>query len=66
MYVCLCNGITDREIKEAVETGATSLGAVKRRLGVSNQCGSCAGMAESIISNHRDSILNENLYYQVA
>ncbi|EDY86148.1 BFD-like (2Fe-2S) binding domain family [gamma proteobacterium HTCC5015] len=49
MYVCVCKGVTDHQIREAVEDGADSLRAVRLRLGVSSQCGCCASCAKSVI-----------------
>lgn len=49
MYICLCKGITDKQIRQAVEDGADSLRAVRRELGVSSQCGQCACEARGII-----------------
>ena len=34
MYVCLCNAITDRQIKETVAAGASSLTDLQAQLGV--------------------------------
>ncbi|MFO7305173.1 MAG: (2Fe-2S)-binding protein [Gammaproteobacteria bacterium] len=53
MYVCLCNGISDRQIRECVERGATSLDEVQKRLPVANCCGTCAETARDIIEAHR-------------
>ncbi|WP_444889680.1 bacterioferritin-associated ferredoxin [Microbulbifer sp. DLAB2-AF] len=50
MYVCICKGITDRQIKEAVYDGSTSVKALRRQLGVSSQCGRCAEQTKEIIS----------------
>lgn len=49
MYVCICKGITDRQIKEAVYDGSTSVKALRRNLGVSSQCGRCAELTQEII-----------------
>ncbi|AOS98627.1 Bacterioferritin-associated ferredoxin [Microbulbifer aggregans] len=49
MYVCICKGITDRQIKEAVYDGTTSVRALRRQLGVSSQCGRCAELTQEII-----------------
>ncbi|KUJ84216.1 (2Fe-2S)-binding protein [Microbulbifer flavimaris] len=49
MYVCICKGITDRQIKEAVYDGSTSVRALRRQLGVSSQCGRCAELTQEII-----------------
>lgn len=49
MYVCICKGITDRQIKEAVYDGSTSVKALRRHLGVSSQCGRCAELTQELI-----------------
>ncbi|QDF66058.1 bacterioferritin-associated ferredoxin [Shewanella sp. SNU WT4] len=49
MFICLCNGITDSQIKRAVAAGDTSLNDVRNRLGVGDQCGKCISMATDII-----------------
>ena len=36
MYVCICNGITDKQIRAAVAEGATSLEQLEARLGVAS------------------------------
>lgn len=51
MYVCLCKGITDHQIRDAVAAGASDLTQVSRRLGVARQCGKCACLAKTVISD---------------
>jgi bacterioferritin-associated ferredoxin len=41
MYLCNCNGLTEREVREALATGCRSAGQVYRCLGVKPQCGRC-------------------------
>jgi len=41
MYVCICNNVTQTDIKKAVENGARTLECLARRLGVSTCCGQC-------------------------
>ena len=50
MYVCLCQGITDKQIRAAVASGATTLEAVRHSLGVASQCGQCGDLAGEIVS----------------
>ena len=54
MYVCLCKGITDGQIRAAVADGAANLKQVSHRLGVARQCGKCACLAKSVIDTARD------------
>ncbi|MBZ2170281.1 MULTISPECIES: bacterioferritin-associated ferredoxin [Marinobacter] len=49
MYVCLCQGVTDRAIREAAENGVTSMRELGMELGVARQCGRCARMARDIL-----------------
>lgn len=50
MYVCLCNGVTDTHIKEAVQKGCHRMRDLRRELGVTNQCGKCASHALEILN----------------
>jgi len=49
MFICLCKGITDHQIKDAVANGATSLNAVRKNLGVATQCCKCLSDARAVI-----------------
>lgn len=49
MYVCLCNGITENQIREAVTCGADSLLALRLELGVAACCGRCADCAQQVL-----------------
>ncbi|GAA5215734.1 (2Fe-2S)-binding protein [Corallincola platygyrae] len=49
MFVCICHGITDTQLKQAVADGAERLADVKRSLGVATQCGNCACKAKQVI-----------------
>lgn len=64
MYVCLCNRVTDKDIRRAATEGAASLSDLKSMLGVSSQCGSCAEVAQQVLFETYQ--VNPDLYYQVA
>ena len=65
MYVCLCQGISDKTIKEHVnEHGATTVRDIARSLGVAKQCGKCAQVAKKIIDQELQR--NYELAYRVA
>ena len=49
MYVCICNAITDQQIREAARSGAGSLWALQKELGVSSNCGKCRHAAVDIL-----------------
>lgn len=63
MYVCLCNAITDRQIKATIAAGASSLTDLKAQLGVATCCGCCAELASSFLnhSNQNQIINNQNV-----
>ena len=49
MYVCLCNGVTDREIREVAAAGCRTLPELTMRTGCGATCGSCLDMAQQIL-----------------
>ena len=53
MYVCICNAITDKQIRSAAEQGATDLWALQSKLGVAAGCGSCKEVASEILAEYR-------------
>jgi bacterioferritin-associated ferredoxin len=54
MYVCVCNAITDKQIREAAESGVRDLWALQAKLGVASNCGSCKEVASGILAEYRD------------
>ena len=53
MYVCVCNAITDKQIRRAVKSGAQSLRDLQVELGVASGCGSCEETATQILREGR-------------
>ena len=50
MYVCLCRNVTDKAIRQLVESeGATTMRELREHLGVSTQCGKCAVCAKEVL-----------------
>jgi bacterioferritin-associated ferredoxin len=49
MYVCICNPVTDSEVRGCVQRGACTLSDLQMQLGVAVQCGTCASAAVAII-----------------
>lgn len=60
MYICLCNGITDKDIAEAVKNGITDFTTLQAKLGVASGCGSCADIARSFLPGEA-SPMNQNM-----
>lgn len=53
MYVCLCNGLSDRQIRAAAVESDGSVDAVFARLGAKRDCGQCVPVAARIIQAAR-------------
>lgn len=53
MYVCLCNGITDKTIKKAVENGCDSLADLREQMDIADQCGKCRKHAVEVIQQSK-------------
>lgn len=49
MYVCLCKGVTDKQIRRAAADGVDNLYELRESLGVAAGCGSCASEAQEIL-----------------
>lgn len=49
MYVCICHGHRERDIREAAKTGLTCARDVYRHLGKPPQCGRCLVTAAQVI-----------------
>lgn len=53
VYVCICNGVTDRQIREAVDNGCSSVSELTMRTGCGATCGSCLEMASAMMDDMR-------------
>ncbi|WP_016956777.1 bacterioferritin-associated ferredoxin [Catenovulum sp. SX2] len=49
MFVCLCNGITDKDIIAAAEKGCSSLVELRKQMDIANDCGKCRKQAINIL-----------------
>ncbi len=49
MYVCVCNGVTEREIRQTAAAGCRTLSELTMRTGCGSGCGSCVCMATEIL-----------------
>jgi bacterioferritin-associated ferredoxin len=52
MYVCICNGLTDRKVREAAAAGQRTVKAVLRHHGVTPQCGKCLCYIRDTLAEH--------------
>jgi bacterioferritin-associated ferredoxin len=50
MYVCICNAVTDRDIRDAAHRGVCSMDALSEQLKVATCCGRCADCARQVLN----------------
>jgi bacterioferritin-associated ferredoxin len=58
MIVCVCNNISDREIRQAIELGLSSMAELHRELGVGTCCGKCVSYARQVLNDHIDTAID--------
>lgn len=59
MYVCLCHGVTDSDIRRAVQSeGVCTMRQLSRRFGVATQCGKCGCCARQVLREAVDTSRN--------
>ena len=51
MYVCICQGITDRQILDAIERGHDSSAALANALGAGTCCGRCQETVDALVQS---------------
>ncbi|MFO0756910.1 MAG: (2Fe-2S)-binding protein [Byssovorax sp.] len=49
MYVCLCQGVTDRDIHQAIDEGASSVEEIMYLTRAGTRCGSCIPTIRAIL-----------------
>lgn len=49
MYICLCNAITEKAVRECARNGACSLEQLSSELGVGAGCGRCCECAKEVL-----------------
>jgi bacterioferritin-associated ferredoxin len=54
MYVCVCNGITDRDLAGVASEGVGCAKEAYRRLGGAPVCGRCLDFAQNLIDGAGD------------
>lgn len=56
MYVCICNGITEKQVRRAAKAGVRNLWGLQSELGVASNCGSCKQAAMDIVRDTHASL----------
>jgi len=49
MIVCVCNNISERQIRRAVSAGHTTMPQLREELGVGTCCGKCHSCAKTVL-----------------
>ena len=49
MFVCICNGVTDSQIRQAAQAGCRTMSELTMRTGAGANCGSCVEAATSLL-----------------
>ncbi|MFC3912991.1 (2Fe-2S)-binding protein [Pseudaeromonas sharmana] len=56
MYICLCQGVTDRDITDLLQQGGVGMRQLRQQLKVGSQCGRCTCTVRQMV----------NSFYQIA
>lgn len=51
MFVCLCKGVRDRDLREAIDSGKCCFEDLQSCTGVATGCGRCEPMARQILES---------------
>ncbi len=49
MYICLCNGFTDRQVRSNAQASGGSVGQLYKSLGCSPKCGKCVPVVRDML-----------------
>ena len=53
MYICLCNGVKQSQIDNAISDGIDTLENLQETLEVAINCGACTNEVLCILNNHK-------------
>ena len=53
MYVCICNAVTERQVRECLRSGARSLEDLAFKLGLGAGCGRCRECAAGLLEERQ-------------
>ena len=66
MYICICEGVTEKQIQTAIAEGASSVRDLRKELGVAGQCGQCGKCAKKLLKEHGCGNAYQKLSQQVS
>ena len=50
MYICICKGVNEKQIRQAVSEGDCSMQKLKCRTGLGSQCGLCRKETRTLLA----------------
>jgi bacterioferritin-associated ferredoxin len=53
MYVCLCHGVTDKEIRRLGDQGHRSIRAIQSQCNAGANCGACINQLKELIKQQK-------------
>jgi len=56
MYVCICHGVTDSQIRRAAADGCRDVHELTMRTGAGSSCGNCLGLAAELLAEQAKSV----------
>ncbi len=49
MIICVCNNVSERKIRAAVDAGMVTMAALRENLGLGTCCGKCHSCAKTVL-----------------
>jgi len=65
MYVCLCKGITESQVQQAINNGA-DYKTLREDLGLASDCGQCGNICKEMVKTSRECAFYDAQVSQVA
>lgn len=66
MIICVCNAVTESQIRRAVDEGAVTVADLRSRLAVTGGCGCCAEQVDEALSKRLQEIAATRVSGQLA
>lgn len=61
MYICVCNGVTEKqiikELENSIQDGELSLKLIRKKFGLGSSCGKCLDSARQLIHTYQVDVL---------
>lgn len=66
MIVCICNNVSDKAIRKAVDAGVTSMSELRTQLEIGTCCGKCNSCARTILRESVEDRATSSALFQPA